>query len=83
MRDYVPVDDGLEPADFDEYYDYPTRTDRDVACRVYVKIERDPERAARLAARQNSAIMEALRWVYDNRAQLRARGRPFPESWPA
>ena len=70
MRDYVPQDDGMEPIDFDEYYDYPARTARDVACRFYVKIERDPERAARLTERQNAAIMEALRWTYDNRAQL-------------
>jgi hypothetical protein len=44
MRDYVPLDDGMEPVDFDEYYDYPARTARDVACWFCVKIERDPER---------------------------------------
>jgi hypothetical protein len=72
VRDYVPLDDGMEPVDFDEYYDYPARAARDVACRFYVKIERDPERAARLTERQNAAIMDALRWTHDNRAQLEA-----------
>jgi hypothetical protein len=72
VRDYVPLDDGMEPVDFDEYYDYPAQTARDVACRFYVKIERDPERAARLTERQNAAIMEALRWTSDNRVQLEA-----------
>ena len=41
MRHYVPDDD--EPTDFDEYYDYPAQTEKDMAVRAYVKIERDPE----------------------------------------
>lgn len=43
MRYYVPDDsDGLEPTDFDVYYDYPAKTDKGVAARFYIKIERDP-----------------------------------------
>lgn len=82
MRDYVPLDDGLEPTDFDEYIDYPAQTSKDVAARIYIKVERDPQRAARLAKRQNAAIMDALRWIYANRAQLRDKGFEVPESWP-
>ncbi len=44
VRNYVPKDDGLEPTDFDEYYDYPAQTAKDLAARVYVTIERDPGR---------------------------------------
>jgi hypothetical protein len=65
VRNYVPQDDGLEPTDFDEYYDYPAHTAKELAARVYVKIERDPERAARLEKRQNAAIIEMLQWMYD------------------
>lgn len=55
MRNYVADhNDGLEAADFDEYYGYPAETDTDLAGRFYVKIERDPERAARLEKRQNA-----------------------------
>ena len=83
VRNYVPPkDDGLEPTDFDEYHDIPAQTAKDLAARVYVKIERDPGRAARLDKRQNEAIMEALKWGYANRAQLRAQGHTLPESWP-
>ena len=83
MRYYVPDDsDGLEPTDFDVYYDYPAATDKGVAARFYVKIERDPERAAHLAERQNTVILEMLQWMYDNRAELRAKGRSLPDSWP-
>jgi hypothetical protein len=80
MRDYVPSDD--EPTDFDEYYDIPAQTEKDLAVRGYIKIERDPERAAALARRQGEALMDLLRWAYDNRAELRAKGHTLPESWP-
>jgi hypothetical protein len=82
VRNYVPKDDGVEPTDFDEYHDIPAQTAKDLAARVYVKIERDPGRAARLDKRQNEAIMEALKRGYANRAQLRAQGHTLPESWP-
>jgi hypothetical protein len=62
VRNYVPKDDGLEPTDFDEYHDIPAQTAKDLAARVYLKIERDPGRAARLDKRQNEAVMEALKW---------------------
>jgi hypothetical protein len=51
------------PTDFDGYVDYPAKTDKDIAARFYVKMERDPERVARLDERQNAAIMELLRWT--------------------
>ena len=79
MRDYVPLDDGLEPADFDEYFDIPAQTASDFAARVYIKVERDPKRAAILQQRQNAAIMDVLRWIHDNREQLRAQGYLIPE----
>ena len=81
MRDYVPLDDGLEPTDFDEYIDYPAQTSKDVAARVYIKVERDPERAARLAERQNAAIMEALQWIRAHRSKQLDDGIPIPDSW--
>jgi hypothetical protein len=80
MRDYVPEDD--EPTDFDEYYDIPAQTEKDMAIRAYIKIERDPERAGALARRQGEALMEVLRWAYDNRAELRVEAHTLPESWP-
>jgi len=70
-RDYVPLDDGLESTDYDEVYDYPAKTDKDFAARVYAKIERDPERAAELLRRQNAAILELLQWCWDHRTELR------------
>jgi hypothetical protein len=79
MRDYVPVDDGKEPTDFDEYFDIPAQTDKDIAARVYIKIERDPKRAAILQQRQNAVIMDVLRWARDNRAQLQDQGHNLPE----
>jgi hypothetical protein len=82
VRYYVPKDDGLEPTDFDEYCDVPAVTDRDLAARWYIKVERDPGRAAYLRDQQNAAIMEALWWAYDNRAHLRAKGHELPASWP-
>lgn len=63
MRNYEPVDDGKEPTDFDAYVDYPAQTDKDLAVRWYITIERDPERVARLDERQNAAIMDLLRWA--------------------
>jgi hypothetical protein len=80
MRDYVPQDD--EPTDFDFFYDTPAKTEKDMAVRTYIKIERDPERARYLERQQNEAIMEILRWAYENRAELRAKGHTFPEPWP-
>jgi hypothetical protein len=53
-----------------------------MAVRHYIEIERDPARAAALARRQGEAIMEVLRWAYDNRAELRAKGHTLPKSWP-
>ena len=79
MRDYQPLDDGQEPTDFDEYFDIPAQTDKDFAARVYIKIERDPKRAAVLQQRQNAAIMDVLQWIRDNRAQLRDQGHAVPE----
>jgi len=82
MRYYAPQDDGLEPTDFDTYYDIPARTDKDLAVRWCIKVERDPERVARLDQQQSAVIMEALQWIYDNRAELRAKGHELPTSWP-
>lgn len=70
VRDYVPVDDGWEPTDFDGYYDVPAQTTKDVATRIYVKVERDPKKAVILEKRQNEAIIELLKWTQDYRAQL-------------
>lgn len=81
-RDYVPLDDGLEPTDYDEIYDYPARTDKDIAARVYVKIERDPKRAAELLQRQNAAILKLLQWYWDHRAELDDQGHELPASQP-
>jgi hypothetical protein len=69
LRNYVPKDDGLEPTDFDEYYDVPARTDKGLAARIYIKIERDPKRAAHLAERRNAAIIELLQWARDDRTR--------------
>ena len=70
LRDYVPVDDGWEPTDFDGYYDVPAQTTKDVATRIYIKVERDPKKAVILEKRQNEAIIELLKWPRDYRAQL-------------
>jgi hypothetical protein len=78
VRNYAPIDDGLEPADFDEYYDYPAATARDLAVRVYVSIERDPERAAELLEKQNTAIMELLQWARDNQDEPLADAHERP-----
>lgn len=80
MRYYASDDDGLEPTDFDSYVDYPAKTAKDLAVRFYVKVERDPERAARLDQRQNAAILELLQWVNENRAELRSQGGTPPDS---
>jgi hypothetical protein len=82
VRYYIPKDDGLEPTDFDVYYDVPAKTDKDLAARWYLTIERDPERIARLDEQQNAAIMEALQWVHDNQEQLHAKGHELPATWP-
>jgi hypothetical protein len=34
VRDYQPLGDGHEPADFDEYFDVPAQADDDFAARV-------------------------------------------------
>jgi hypothetical protein len=78
MRPYVPVDDGQEPTGWEGYVDYPAKNDKELASRVYVYVEREPEKVARLDARQNAAILEALRWVADNEDELRAK---HPELW--
>ena len=38
MRDYVPIDHGSEPTDFDMYYDIPAQTAKDIAAGVYSKL---------------------------------------------
>ncbi len=68
VRNYVPKDDGLEPTDFDEYIDFPAESDHGLAARVYIKVERDPERAAEIGEQQNAAIMELLQWTNGNQA---------------
>jgi hypothetical protein len=70
MRNYEPSEDGSEPTDFDLYYDIPAETAKDVAARVYIKVERDPQRAAALDRRQNEAILDLLRWIHENREGL-------------
>jgi hypothetical protein len=83
VRYYVRDEsDGLEPTAFDVCYDYQAETAKDLAARFYVKIERDPERAAHLEDRQNAAILEALQWINDHLAELGAHERPLPDSWP-
>jgi hypothetical protein len=77
----APLDDGREPADFDEYFDIPAQADDDFAARVYIRIERDPKRAADMQQRQNAAIMDVLRWIRDNRAQSQDPGHALPEPW--
>ena len=52
------------------YYGVPAQTEKDVAVRIYVKVERDPKRAAILEKRQNQAITGLLKWIQDRRAQL-------------
>lgn len=74
MRDCVPSDDGLEPTDFDTYYDVPAQTAKDVAVRFYIKVERDPKRATVVERRQNEAILQLLRWIHDNREDLKVQG---------
>jgi hypothetical protein len=34
VRNYIPEDDGQEPGDCDMYYDYPAKTDKDLAARI-------------------------------------------------
>jgi hypothetical protein len=79
MRHYIPIDDGQEPTGWEGYVDYPAKNDKEPAARVYVYVERDPERAAALDARQSAAIRELLQWVADNKDELRAQ---HPELWP-
>jgi hypothetical protein len=80
MQNYEPVDDGQEPTDYDVYYDVPAQTAKDLAARFYIKIERDPKRTKVLDRRQNEAILAVLRWMRDNREQLRAQGYDLPDS---
>ena len=77
MRDYVPEDDGQEPTDWDEYFDIPAKTNKDVACRYYIKVERDPQAAAVLQQEQNEVILELLRWVHEYRIEREAEGNPL------
>lgn len=74
MRDYLPQDDGLEPADFDFYYDVPAGTAKDVAARVYIKVERDPKRAAVIQRQQDKAILGLLRWMREYRTEPEVEG---------
>jgi hypothetical protein len=48
-----------------------------VAARLYVRVERNAERAAHLDRRQNEAIMDVLRWMRDNRGDCEPRGAAF------
>lgn len=82
MRHYQPADDGSEPTDFDVYYDIPAQTEKGIAARVYIEIERDPKRVELLDRRQGDAIMALLRWIHDHRPQLRAHGGELPEIEP-
>lgn len=41
----------------------PPKSAKDVPARWYIKVERDPERAARLEQQQNAAIIKLLRWA--------------------
>jgi hypothetical protein len=77
MRNYVPLDDGQEPTDFDEYYDVPAKTEKDIAYRAYIKVERNPEAAAIIAQRQAEALLEVLHWIRQYRKQRAAEGRPL------
>lgn len=86
MRNYEP--DGSEPTDFDSYYGIPAQTAKDVAVRVYVKIERHPQAAEHLDRWQTEAITAYLRWVREHRARLRAQsaipvlaGKSLQPSW--
>lgn len=74
MRNYVPLDDGQEPIDFDEYYDVPAETEKDLAYRVYIKVERNPQAAAIIRQRQGEAILELLQWVREYRKQRETDG---------
>jgi hypothetical protein len=53
--------------DYDMYYDYPAKTDKDLAARIYIPIERDPERrpagatSARLAS--VTAVSPSIAWA--------------------
>jgi hypothetical protein len=79
VRHYVPIDDGQEPTGWEGSVDYPAKNGKEPAARVYVYVERDPEKSAALDARQNAAILELLRWVADNKDELRAQ---HPGLWP-
>ena len=83
VRNYVADhNDGLEAADFDEYYDYPAETDTDLAGRFYVKTR------ARSGARSSAGeaaeryILEVIRWIYSHRAELCGREELSPTPSP-
>ena len=83
VRYYVPDDsDGLEPTDFDVYYDYPAETDKGLAARFYVKIERDP---SALPAWRSGRTQPSWRFSSGSTTtepELRAKGKTLPDSWP-
>lgn len=82
VRDYVPVDDGQEPTDYDEYVDYPAQTDKDLAARFYVTYvtpDGDPKRFARLLQQQNAAVMDLLRWARDRHRAPEQERQPDPD----
>jgi hypothetical protein len=60
VRYLFPEDDGLEPTELDAYLDYSAKTAKDLAVRLYAKVERDSECADQLDQRQNAAILELL-----------------------
>lgn len=72
------MDDGKEPTGWEGYVDYPANDKKDLAARFYIYVERDPEKAAALDARQNAAILEILQWIHDNKDEL---GAGHPEVW--
>ena len=74
MRTYIPDDEDPDPADYDEVYDIPAPTARGVAARVFVRLQRDPDAAARLKQRQLEAILDLARWAHQNQEQLRSKG---------
>lgn len=82
MRSYIPRD-GDEPVDYDFYYDVPAKTAKDIPARWYIKIERDPERAANLERRQNEVILELLQWAHDYLALRDDKNTPYPRATTA
>ena len=53
----------------------PAKTDKDIPARWYIKIERDPERAAYVENRQNEVILALLQRAHDTQWQGGWQGR--------